>query len=639
MYGPTETTVWSSCARVGGRGEPAAAVTIGRPIANTEIYLVDRQLQPVPIGTPGELLIGGAGVVRGYLDRPELTAEKFVAHPFRSSGPRARLYRTGDLARYRDDGRIEFLGRLDHQVKLRGYRIELGEVEAVLGQHPSVREAVALAREDTPGDQRLVAYVVAKAAGSAATGASPDAHRAQQHAARTAHWQAIWDETYRGAPVHADADPAFNIVGWNSSYTGEPIPADEMRDWLGATVERILALAPRRVLEIGCGTGMLLFRVAPQCEHYCGVDFSGAALRHIDTHLASELRPRVTLRQHAADDLGGIAPGSFDLVVINSVAQYFPDIGYFVRVLEQAARVLSPGGAIFVGDVRSLPLLEAFHESIERHRGGGDLAPEALHARVAERVRGDGELVIAPEFFGAFAAHTGAFANAEVLAKRSRFDNEMTRFRYDVVLRKGAPALAASEPLRPWPAYANQPASASTTRDALEPALKEHLKSKLPDYMVPSAIVVLDALPLTPNGKVDRKALPAPDRARKATTAAYTAPQGETEQLLARIFGDLLNLEQVGSDDNFFDLGANSLLMVRANGLLREALQVKVSLVEMFRFPTVAMLARHLANRDAQAEAGVQEVAAQASERAQARQDAMARRRAARQGGRPVSAG
>ncbi len=165
LYGPSETTTYSTYARrtVGG------IQTIGRPIANTQVYILDSYLNAVPVGVSGELYIGGAGLARGYLNRPELTAEKFIPHPF-SDKAGARLYRTGDLARYLPDGNIEYLGRMDNQVKIRGYRIELGEIEAVLGQHPSIRESVIVAREDSPGDRRLVGYVVA------ASGSVPSAN-------------------------------------------------------------------------------------------------------------------------------------------------------------------------------------------------------------------------------------------------------------------------------------------------------------------------------------------------------------------------------------------------------------------------------------------------------------------------------
>ena len=156
LYGPSETTTYSTYALRTGDG----VQTIGRPIANSQIYILDRHMSPVPVGIPGELYIGGDGVARGYINRPQLTAEKFLANPFRAEEG-GRLYKTGDLARYLPDGNIQFIGRVDNQVKIRGYRIELGEIEAVLTRHPQVTNAVVTVREDSPGDKRLVAYVVA----------------------------------------------------------------------------------------------------------------------------------------------------------------------------------------------------------------------------------------------------------------------------------------------------------------------------------------------------------------------------------------------------------------------------------------------------------------------------------------------
>jgi amino acid adenylation domain-containing protein len=169
MYGPTETTIWSTVSRI---TSDAGSVPIGRPIANTDVYVLDKRLQLVPVGVPGELYIGGDGVARGYLNRPELTAEKFIRNPFnKQSG--ARLYRTGDLARYRADGELECLGRIDNQVKVRGFRIELGEIESLLSEYPGVCQSVVIAREDIPGDKRLVAYMTVNQSQSA----SPQALR------------------------------------------------------------------------------------------------------------------------------------------------------------------------------------------------------------------------------------------------------------------------------------------------------------------------------------------------------------------------------------------------------------------------------------------------------------------------------
>jgi len=163
-YGPTEATITATAFELTPRlceNTTFQRIPIGRTLASREIYILDKYGNPVPVGVPGELYIGGVGLARGYLNRPELTAEKFIPNPF-SDEPGARLYKTGDLARYLPGGIIEFLGRVDHQAKIRGFRIEVGEIEAVLGQHTAVREAVVMAEEDAPGEKRLVAYAVAE---------------------------------------------------------------------------------------------------------------------------------------------------------------------------------------------------------------------------------------------------------------------------------------------------------------------------------------------------------------------------------------------------------------------------------------------------------------------------------------------
>jgi natural product biosynthesis luciferase-like monooxygenase protein len=501
MYGPTEATVWSTMSPIAD----AASITIGKPIANTTVYVVDRHLRALPVGVPGELVIGGLGVVRGYLEREELTRERFVRDPYGKDG--SRLYRTGDLARWGAGGDIEFLGRLDHQVKVSGYRIELGEIETLLSEHPAVREAVVVARSDGGGDARLVGYVIPREGASA--GGATDA------------WHAIWNETYTQGGT---GDGALNTVGWRSTYTGEQIPEEEMREWVDMTTERILSLSPRRVMEIGCGTGMLLLRIAPRVDHYTGVDFSQAALDHVRREAdARGLGDVVSLSRRAADTVGEVE-GQFDTIVINSVIQYFPDVDYLVRVIEAAWAKLSPGGALFVGDVRSLPQLRAFATAIELARAPSSTPQADLAKRVERRITEDSELVVDPALFSALGTRLANVADVRVELKAGRAMNEMSRFRCDVTVRKG-----------PWQGAGD----AARRVRASEPCSLESLRALLQEQ--PGAVRVTDI----PNLRLSREV---------AAANALSSPGAGTAAELAALEAHGIDPEDVRTIDSGYEV-------------------------------------------------------------------------------------
>jgi amino acid adenylation domain-containing protein len=472
-YGPTEATTFTACQPLRDMSDVGSSVALGRPIGNTRVYILGADREPAPVGVWGELWVGGEGLARGYLALPAATAESFSPDPFTAAGEGAgeRLYRTGDVARRLADGRLEYRGRRDGQVKLRGFRIELGEVEGVLARHPQVAAAAAamIARQGGGGldqrpDQRLVAYVVPRppAAGPAAAGAPGEGGGSA--ASYVAQWRELYEQTYAQAPpATAGGDATFNVQGWNSSYTGEPIAAAEMREWVETTVGRIAGLGRRRILEVGCGTGLLLLRLAPEAERYRGTDFSAVALAGLRRQLERPERAlgRVELEEAAADDWSAVAPGDFDLVVLNSVVQYFPGADYLLRVLRSAVAALTPasgGGTIFVGDVRSLPLLEAFYTSIEMHRAAGSLAVPEMVRRVRRQVAAEEELALDPAFFLALPRHLPGIRQVRLMLHRGRHANELTRFRYDVVLEVGAAAAhglapsAAAAPALHWSA-------------------------------------------------------------------------------------------------------------------------------------------------------------------------------------------
>jgi amino acid adenylation domain-containing protein len=434
LYGPTETTIWSTVHQV--QEVTDKPVPIGKAIANTSIHILNQHLEPVPAGMVGDLYIGGAGLARAYLNRPEETAEKFIPNPF----GQGRLYKTGDLARWLPDGNLEFLGRADDQVKLRGFRIELGEIEAVLNQHSSVEQSVVVLKERKAGDthgpplgQQLVAYVKP-------TSQSVDETSEKAHVTL---WETLFDQTYSQDRTE---ELTFNTAGWKSSYTGQPIPTEQMREWVDETVARVLALKPQRVLEIGCGTGLLLARIAPYCEHYTGTDFSEIALHHTRQMCQQlDLLGHVTLRKAFADDFSGFEANQFDTILLNSVIQSFPEISYLERVIAGALRVLKPGGFIFLGDVRHYNLLETFHTSVQLYQANDTLTVQQLKQQIQRHQEREKELLVSPDFFLNLAQEYDSIGHVQVQPKYGLAENELTKFRYDAILQVGPPMALQTE--------------------------------------------------------------------------------------------------------------------------------------------------------------------------------------------------
>jgi amino acid adenylation domain-containing protein len=442
MYGITETTVHVTYrALTPADANRAGTSPIGHPMPDLSVYILDRHGAPVPPGVTGEMYVAGAGVARGYLNRAELTAERFLSDPF-VARPGARMYKTGDLARRLPDGEIEYLGRNDMQVKVRGFRIELGEIEARLAEHPAVREAAVIARDNGPDDKRLIAYLTAQA------------DLTREEALQLAHehvaeWSRLYDQTYDDKSFE-QAKPGFNFVGWRSSYTHQPIPDTEMHEWLAGTLHRVRGLNPHRVLEIGCGTGMILFNVAPGCERYVGTDLSRKTVEQLSRHVQSspELSARTVLVHGQAADFSRVPQERYDTVILNSVVQYFPNSEYLFEVLAGAVGAIAPGGKIFIGDVRHHGLLEAFHLSVQLSQSDPGLSLSQLRTRIGKKARQDPELLLDPAWFMALREKLPGIAAVHILPKESVHQNEMSAYRYDVVLIVGAPPEEA--PVSHW---------------------------------------------------------------------------------------------------------------------------------------------------------------------------------------------
>ena len=647
-YGPTENTV---CATMNTRAAAGAKAHIGTPIDNTQIYLLDKNFLPVPFGVAGELYIGSVGLARGYWRQPALTAERFIPNPF-SGEPGARLYRTGDLARRLPDGNVDFLGRVDHQVKVRGFRIEPGEIEATLNQHPCVQNNAVVAYMDEAGNKRLVAYVVAGRPETPTGAGAPSAgiefwpsvaeyfvydeviyyamtnDERRNDSYRVAINRAVKDKVVLDIGTGADAILARLCVeaGARKVYAIELLDTTYQR---AKSLIKRLGLQNRIILIHGDARNVKL----PEQVDVCVSEIVGAiggsegaaviindAQRFLKPF--GEMIPQRSVTKFAAitlpEDL--LCNPGFTPVPRNYTEKIFDQVGYKfdLRVCLKnfpKSHLMSEAGIFEDLDfTRHIEPEYAYRMKLPVRRSGrlqGFLVWLTLQLASGESLDIlDHEYcwlpIYLPAFYPGVEAREGDVIEVEASGCLSdnglnpdyrlkgrlvRKDGETISFDYETFhhqagYKKDAfyAALFAGDavPLK-------EDRSAAVTVEAL----KGHLRTHLPEFMIPASFIFLDSLPLTSNGKVNRHALPSPSSTQRSG-AVSVQPRTPTQELLAGIWADVLKVGEVGLSDDFFELGGHSLLATQVVSRIREIFGVEIALRELFKRRTVEALAEAL---------------------------------------------
>jgi amino acid adenylation domain-containing protein len=651
-YGPTEGAIMCTNYKV-AHDETVPGDIIGRPLANMNVRLYDKQGQLVPIGVAGEIYLGGQSVARGYLGHPELTAEKFVV----IDGE--RFYRTGDLARYLEDGNLEFIGRADQQVKIRGYRVETEEIESVLGEHDGVKECVVMARADRPGEKQLVAYVVPE--GSAANTARADGKSAQEAADDEIQlWPSIgeffvFDELiYYGLTNDEDRNRSYKVAIERAVKDKIVVDIGTGRDAIQARfcaeagakrvyaidiVEESYRAARERVQALGLEDRIIVLHgdatkielpekadvsVSEIVESIGGAQGAAHIINNsrrllkddaviipersvtkiVAVSLPEELLHNSTFTSTAAHYVEQIFAQTnymFDLRLciknfpqshVVSTSGVFEDLDFRQHAEQNFCRqeeLVITQDATVNGFLLWLNLYTAADEVIDIMEGRSSWFPVYFPVFHPGVEVTSGD-VIKVECRGTV-CENGLNPDYFLEGTLIRQNGETVSFKHDSYHHR--------PDYRKTPYYDQLFASDTIPlRDERTPLdsdqLRAHLQKSLPDYMVPASFVILESLPLTTNGKVDRKALPAPELAGAAGAANYVEAQTMVQEILAATWIAVLKVERVGINDNFFELGGHSLLATQVISRIRESFQLEIPLRAIFEAPTIATLSARI---------------------------------------------